>query len=380
MQYRKFGKLNWQASALGFGCMRLPLLDEDPTHINEAEAIKMIRYAIDHGVNYIDTAYFYHNGMSEVVVGKALKDGYREKVKLATKLPVDLVESPKDFDKFINLQLKRLDLPKVDFYLLHGIGGLTWPKARDMGVIAWAEKQMAAGLFDHLCFSFHDEYSAFKTIVDGYDNWTFAQVLYNYVDSHVQAGTRGVKYAASKGLAVVVMEPIRGGVLSRKPPEIVQKVWDTAPVKKSYAEWALQWVWNQPEVSLALSGMSTMEQVKENIASAERSGVGSLSAEEVALIDRVRKAYHGLFPVPCTACRYCMPCPSGVNIPMIFEVYNDAVVYNTMAVSKGRYNGFRMKGHQAGQCTECGQCVKVCPQKIQIPDLLKKADAMLLNK
>jgi predicted aldo/keto reductase-like oxidoreductase len=176
------------------------------------------------------------------------------------------------------------------------------------------------------------------------------------------------------------MEPIRGGVLSRKPPEAVAKVWDTAPVQKSYAEWALQWVWNQPEVSLVLSGMSTMEQVKENIASAERSGVGALSTEEVALLDRVRKAYHGLFPVPCTACRYCMPCPSGVNIPMIFECYNDAVAYGAMNTSKGRYNGIRMKGHQADACTECGNCVKACPQKIQVPDQLKKAHAMLANK
>jgi uncharacterized protein len=380
MQYRKFGKLDWKCSALGFGTMRLPQTDEDPTHVDESEAIKMIRYAIDKGVNYIDSAYFYHRGQSERVVGKALKNGYREKVKLATKLPVDLVESPQDFDRFFNEQLKRLDMPKVDFYLLHGIGADSWHKVRDMGVINWAEKQLAKGRFDYLAFSFHDEYPALKEIVDAYDNWTFTQVLYNYLDVNVQAGISGVKYAASKNLGVVVMEPLRGGFLSRRPPEPVVKVWETATVQKSYAEWALQWLWNQPEISVVLSGMSAMKQVQENIAGAERSGVGKLTKDEAALIDQIRKAYHGLFPVPCTACRYCMPCPNDVNIPIIFQYYNDAVAYNMINESKSRYGGLRMNGHRVDRCTECNKCVEVCPQKIMVPEQLKKAHEFLSSK
>jgi len=223
MQYRQFGKLDWKVSALGFGAMRLPIIGEDPSKIDEPEAIKMIRYAVDHGVNYIDTAYFYHMNKSEILVGKALKDGYRQKVKLATKLPCDMVESAKDFDRFFNEQLKRLDT-KPDFYLLHGLGAHSWHKVRDLGVMKWAEKRQGDGYFAHLAFSFHGEYDAFKEIVDAYDNWTFAQVMYNYIDVNSQATSRGVKYAADKGLGIVVMEPLRGGVLARTPlPEIARE-------------------------------------------------------------------------------------------------------------------------------------------------------------
>jgi uncharacterized protein len=380
MQIRKFGKLDWQCSALGFGTMRLPQTDDNPCHVDEQATVKMIRYAIDNGINYIDSAYFYHQGQSERVVGKALKNGYREKVKLATKLPVDLVQSPNDFDRFFNEQLTRLDMPKVDFYLLHGIGADSWHKVRDMGVINWAEKQIAKAYFDYLAFSFHDEYPALKEIIDAYDNWTFAQVLYNYLDINVQAGTRGVKYAASKNLGVVVMEPLRGGFLSRRPPEPVVKVFETASVQKSYAEWALQWLWDQPEISVVLSGMSTLQQVHENLASAERSGPRKLTGDETALFSKVRNAYRDLFPVPCTACRYCMPCPSDVNIPVIFQYCNDAVAYNMLHASQSRYAGLKMNGHRADRCTECNKCVEVCPQKIAVPAQLKKAHEFLSPK
>jgi predicted aldo/keto reductase-like oxidoreductase len=326
MQYRRLGKLDWEVSVLGFGAMRLPLADKETGKVDELEAIRMMRYAIDHGVNYVDTAYPYHEGQSEGIVGNALKDGYREKVKVTTKLPVWLVEDAEGFDRYFNEQLERLQMEKVDFYFLHGLTNERWSKMRDLGVIRWAEKAMADGRFDHLGFSFHDNFETFKQIVDDYDNWTSAQVQYNYMDVDYQAGRRGVEYASSKGLAVVVMEPIRGGQLA-KPRGSVAEVWESAPRKRSPAAWALLWVWNQPEVSVVLSGMSTMEQVVENVALADSAGPGILGPEELALVDQAREAYKGLAPIPCTGCKYCMPCSSGVEISSIFQMYNDAMIY-----------------------------------------------------
>ena len=199
MKYRKFGKLDWNVSALGFGAMRLPVIDGNHANINEPEAIKMIRYAIDHGVNYVDSAYFYHKGASEVVVGKALKDGYREKVKVATKLPCVEVKAYQDFDRLLNEQLQRLQLKKIDFYLLHGLNQTEWPKVNKLGVLKWAEGAMADGRIGHLGFSFHDSYEIFQGIIDAYDGWTLCQIQYNYMDEQVQAGTRGLEYAHKKG-------------------------------------------------------------------------------------------------------------------------------------------------------------------------------------
>ena len=302
MQYRRFGKLDWEVSVLGFGAMRLPLVDKETGKVDEPEAIRMMRYAIDHGVNYIDTAYPYHAGQSEVIVGNTLKDGYREKVKVATKLPVWLVEDEEGFDRHLNEQLERLQIEKIDFYLLHGLNSKSWLKVRDLGVIRWAEGAMADGRFDYLSFSFHDNFEAFKQIVDDYDNWALAQVQYNYMDVDYQAGRRGVEYAANKGLAVVVMEPVRGGRLAKAPGPVAE-VWESAAQKRSPVEWALLWVWNQPEVAVVLSGMSTMEQVVENVAIADRARPGILTAEELALVDQAREAYKRLAPIPCTNCR-----------------------------------------------------------------------------
>jgi predicted aldo/keto reductase-like oxidoreductase len=379
MQYRKFGKLEWKVSALGFGAMRLPLTGTDPANVDETESIRMIRYAIDHGVNYLDTAYFYHSGQSERVIGRALRDGYRERMKLATKMPVRVVESAADFDRYFNEQLERLQTDRVDFYLLHGLNRQGWHKVRDLGVLRWAEDKMAKGRFDYLGFSFHDDYEVFKEIVDAYDNWTLSQVLYNYVDVDNQAGRRGVEYAAGKELAVVVMEPLRGGLLGREPPKKVAKVWESSPKNRSRVEWAFQWVWNQPEISVALSGMSTMQQVVENVASADRSGPGTLTADELVLIGEVREAYRDSNPIPCTACGYCQPCPNGVDIPTIFQIYNEAIIYNDPRRGRGRYRGpDGLKEEQrADQCIECNECVEACPQKIPIPDWLKRAHILL---
>ena len=377
MKYRKFGKLDWQVSVLGFGVMRLPLIDNNQAQINEPEAMKMIHYAIDNGLNYIDTGYFYHGGQSEVFVGKALKGGYQAKVKVATKMPCFAVKSANDFDRFFDEQLKRLDMPKIDFYLLHGLGAASWHRLRDLGIINWAEKKMAHGYFDNFAFSFHDEYPAFKEIIDSYDNWAFAQVQYNYMDIQRQAGVQGIKYAREKNLGIVVMEPLRGGVLAKKPPESVVKVWEEAPRQMSLAEWGLQWLWDQPEIPVVLSGMSTMEQVQENIAAAERSGVGKLNQADLNLFDRVREAYKNLYPIPCSGCRYCMPCPNDVAIPSIFEIYNDGVAYNVPNRGRGRYIDSLLDGRRGDLCVQCNICVDACPQKIDIPDWLEKIHALL---
>ncbi len=382
MQYRKFGKLDWQVSALGFGAMRLPVMGEDQSKINEPEAIRMIRHAADNGVNYIDSAYMYHMGRSEVVVGKALKDGYRAKFKVATKLPARMIEKPEDFDRILGEQLKKLEIDTIDFYLLHGLDKTGWTKVRDFGVLKWAEKQMAQGKIGRLGFSFHDSYEVFKEIVDAYDNWVLSQVLYNYMDENEQAGRRGVEYAASKGLAVVVMEPLRGGRLAKDPPpEPVADVIASARRKLTNVEWALHWVWSQPEVSVALSGMTTMPQVVDNLKIASKSRPGFFSPSDLKVIAKIKTAYKSLSPIPCSACRYCQPCPNRVEIPRVFQIYNDAVMYDDMQSGKFMYNGpFGIPQDQrADKCLECGECLAKCPQKIDIPEWLKKAHAALYS-
>ncbi|KYK36826.1 MAG: aldo/keto reductase [Theionarchaea archaeon DG-70] len=375
MQYRTFDSLDWKPSALGFGAMRLPVINDDRGNIEEPEAIRMMRCAVDHGVNYIDTAYPYHEGTSEIVVGKALQDGYRQKVRLATKLPCWLIKTREDFDRYFNEQLERLHTDYIDFYLLHALREKTWSTMNELNVFDWAEQKISGGYIKYLGFSFHDTYEMFKKIVDGYDKWTFCQIQYNYMDEDYQAGTKGLKYAASKGLAVVIMEPIRGGQLAY-PPQSIQELWDTAPKKRTPAAWALQWVWNHPEVSLVLSGMSTMEQVKENVATADVSGPNTLTADELALIAQVRDKYQELCPIPCTSCEYCVPCPNNVRIPFIFEIYNSAIMYNKPKTARSSY--WRLKEEErADQCVQCGDCEEKCPQSIEIMKWLEKAHEFL---
>ena len=376
MKYRNFGQLDWKPSALGFGAMRLPILDNDSGKIDEELAIRMIRTAIDAGVNYVDTAWPYHKEQSEPLVGRSLQDGYRDKVRLATKMPCWLIESSEQFDEYLNQQLERLQTDHIDFYLLHGLNKTQWPKVRDLGVLEWAEKAIASGRIRHLGFSFHDELSVFKEIVDAHD-WTFCQIMYNYMDTEFQAGREGLRYAASKGMAVVVMEPLRGGSLTRSAPDPIADLWAGAQTQRSQADWALQWVWHHPEVSLLLSGMSEMQHVEENLKSAANSGVGSLTADELDLVDRVSKAYRSLSPISCTDCKYCMPCPSGVTIPGIFSIYNAYKMYGDEVGAKRSYNQFTKPENRADQCVECGQCEQACPQQIEIIDWLKKAHAFL---
>jgi hypothetical protein len=383
LKYRKFGKLNWKASALGFGAMRLPTVGGDAAKIDEPEATEMLRYAIDHGVNYVDTAYPYHGGSSfrggssETFLAKALQDGYKDKVKIATKMPTWLVASQKDMDKYLNQQLDKLQAGTIDFYLLHGLGRERWQKLQKLNVTGWLERKVDEGKIGHLGFSFHDEFQAFKEIIDSYDGWTLCQMQYNYMDADYQAGTKGLEYASSKGLAVVVMEPIAGGRLAINPPQEVQELWNTAKAKRSQAEWALRWVWNHPEVSVVLSGMSTLQQVRENVETADHSERPTLSSQELSLISKVAEKYRELGFAACTGCRYCQPCPQGVAIPEIVELYNQYYAEDRNPQIKTKYKNTIAQENRAKNCIRCGKCEEICPQKLPIKQILGNAAFIL---
>jgi predicted aldo/keto reductase-like oxidoreductase len=372
MKFRRFGRLNWKASALGFGVMRLPTIGGDAAKINKPVATRMLRYAIDHGVNYLDTAYPYHGGNSEAFLGKALQEGYREKVKLATKMPTWLINSQQDMDKYLDEQLIRLKT-NIDFYLLHGLTKERWQKSKELNVIEWAEKKKDEGKFSHFGFSFHDTYDVFRDIIDSYDGWTFCQIQYNYVDADHQAGTEGLKYAASKGLAVIVMEPVAGGRLAITPPKQVQSLWKKAEIKRTSAELALLWVWNHPEVSVVLSGMSTMQQVIENVKTANHSVPPTLSQEELLFVGKLAQKYKKLGFIGCTGCRYCMPCDSGVSIPEIIASVNEFYIKDESEEVKTKYHKQIKLENQAGKCIKCGKCEQRCPQKLPIRDILGRA-------
>jgi len=376
MQYRKFGKLDVQVSALGFGCMRLPVIDGKSGSIDQAEATRMIRYAIDQGVNYIDTAYGYHEKTSEIAVGKALQDGYRQKVNLATKLPVWLVNESGDFDTLLNEQLGKLQTDHVDFYLMHALNRNSWNKVVELGLLRKAEAARADGRIRYIGFSFHDTLDAFKEIVDGYDHWDFCQIQYNYMDIENQAGTEGLHYAASKELGVIIMEPLLGGKLARHIPAL-DPVWEMTATNRTPADWALQWLWDQPEVSVVLSGMSTMQQVEENLASAAGSGVGSMVAEDLELIASARDKIRQLSPIPCTKCEYCLPCPNGVNIPRNFEGYNEGAMYNDPEGARNTYLRWISDDAKAAQCIQCQECESKCPQKIAISEWMPIVEEVL---
>jgi hypothetical protein len=381
MQYRPFGTTGFQVSALGFGAMRLPTANGA---IDEPEATRIIRHAIDQGVNYVDTAYPYHEGTAEAFLGRALQGGYRERIKLVTKMPSWEIRSADDFDRYLDEQLERLQVPYVDFYLLHTLNKTHWPKLRDLGVRQWAERAMADGRIGGLGFSFHDDVATFKQIVDEYD-WALCQIQYNYMDVENQAGLEGLRYAAAKGLAVVIMEPLRGGKLV-SPPAPIQALWDSAPVRRTPVEWALHWLWSQPEVSVVLSGMSNMEQVQQNLATADASRVGLLAPEELALVERVREGYADLIAIPCTGCAYCMPCPQGVDIPTNLAVYNEGIMFGTPEASRGQYawqkfayeeQGIYDHDIRAEMCVQCGACETKCPQGIPISEWMPVIHAAL---
>jgi predicted aldo/keto reductase-like oxidoreductase len=371
MQYRRFGNLDWQVSALGFGCMRFPVIKRNTSRIDEKPAAEMLYTAIDNGVNYIDTAYPYHGGQSEGFVGRTLQGEYRDKVKLATKMPSWKIKKAEDFDFYLNEQLDRLKTDHIDCYLLHALNQKHWTTLQSLDVLPWAEKAKSDGRIAHLGFSFHDEFPVFKSIIDAYQEWDFCMIQLNYMDQDYQAGIEGLKLASERGLAVVIMEPLRGGRLV-DPPKDIQQIWDSADIKRSVAEWSLQWLWNKPEVAAVLSGMSTLEQVQENLVSADRSGMGLLTSGELDLIERVKATYNGLALIPCTRCNYCVPCPEGVDIPRILRIYNDGIMYDKFETAKTDYNIWVPEENKGNLCVVCGDCEEQCPQDIPISDWMSR--------
>ena len=370
MIYRDFGNMVNKVSSFGIGCMRLP--SKDGT-VDVDESIKMIRYGIDNGVNYIDTAYFYHGGQSERIVGKALKDGYRSKVYLTTKLPVGGAKCYQDFVDIFNEQYSRLDTDYFDIYLLHGLNKNSFKKAVDLGVMDFMNSLKESGKIKYIGFSFHDDYAAFEEIIDYYD-WDVCQIQLNFMDAEIQAGVKGLKYAASKNIPVIIMEPLKGGNLTKSiPPHIKDVYGHYNPV-----ELAFKWVYNFKEVSVILSGVNNMSQLKHNIAIFNNAIANSLTDEEETIINNIKQLYDENTFVNCTGCEYCMPCPSNVNIPKIFDIVNTGKRFDNMSGMSMPYRNQLVKhGHGADLCIECGLCMKKCPQNIDIINKLKESHSFL---
>jgi len=377
MQFRTFPRIpGVDVSVLGFGCMRLPLV-AGGQQIDEEPAQRLLRRAIDAGVNYVDTAYPYHGGQSEPFVGRALKQGYRARVQLATKSPTWLVQAESDWERLLDEQLKRLDTDSIDFYLLHALDAGRWETVLRCKGLQAMERAKADGRIKHIGFSFHDSLKVFKPIVQGYD-WEFCQIQYNLIDEQYQAGTKGLRLAAERGIGVIAMEPLRGGTLAVSQPEEVQRIWARSSRHRTPAAWALQWVWNHPEVVTALSGMNADVQLAENLAAGDAALANGLTPEERALVEEVHGFYAARMLVPCTTCGYCAPCPSGVSIPEIFSAYNNGGMFNQWKSAAWQYETFIASGHHGvDQCLECGACEAKCPQQIPIMAKLKEAGAAL---
>jgi len=380
MLYRTMPANGDKLSILGFGCMRFPMKDG---RIDEARAIGQIHGAIDQGINYMDTAWPYHAGESEVLLGKALRDGYRNRVKVATKLPSWMIKTRADMDRYLAAQLAKLQTDHIDYYLLHALNGTVWGNLEPLGVLEFLEQAKKDGRIVNAGFSFHGLADDFIRIVDAYP-WCFCQIQYNYLDQNYQAGTAGLQYAAAKGLGVIVMEPLRGGNLGLSiAPPAVAALWKDAKVRRTPAEWALRWIWNRPEVTVILSGMNDDAQIRENLAIASTARADALSQDELDLVERVGQTYRTLMKVGCTGCGYCMPCSSEVTIPICFEEYNKMHMFG--AVEQARFSyALRMSGElvdgrpgYASQCVRCGDCLEKCPQQIPIPDMLAQVAAEL---
>lgn len=358
-------------SILGFGCMRFP---SKAGVVDENRTIKMIRSAIDAGVNYFDTAYFYHGGKSESILGEALSGGYRERVMIATKLPPFMVSSLGGAKKIFAIQTRKLKTDYIDYYLLHMLTDkATYDRMVNLGVVEWLEDLKSQGRIKNIGFSFHGGKKDFEEIIKAYP-WDFCQIQYNYLDENNQATKSGLELAHSLGIPVFVMEPLRGGKLVNNLPEEVIKAYEGYDKDRSPAEWALRWIWNHPEVNVVLSGMSDEAQLNENIKIASDARENSLSDEELGIFERVKKIMHEKTKIPCTSCGYCMPCPYGVDIPGCFASYNDKYL---LGLKKNRWQYMQTLGvlskkpAYASICKDCGKCEKNCPQKIQIPKELK---------
>ena len=370
MQYRKDRDGN-EISILGYGCMRFT---KNGSEIDLDKAEKELMYAIEHGVNYLDTAYVYPG--NEEAVGKILaKNQCRERINLATKLPHYLIRSVSGAEKKFQEELKRLQTDYIDYYLMHMLNDVkTWERLVDLGITDWIKEKKAAGQIRHIGFSYHGNTENFKTLLDAYD-WDFCQIQYNYLDEHSQAGREGLLYAAEKGIPVIIMEPLRGGRLVNNLSSAAKDLIEKAGNGYTPAELAFRWLWNQPQVTCVLSGMNSIDMVQENIRIADTARADSFTEEQLRLVDQVKKEINKNMKVGCTGCGYCMPCPNRVDIPMAFHCYN-------VKYTEGRKSGMweyiqstamRRETSSASQCIGCGKCERHCPQGIPIREKLKEA-------
>ncbi len=384
MLYREMGKTGEKVSILGFGCMRLPIRGSYDI-IDVPKASELLDHALDQGINYLDTAYPYHGistsqgGSSEIFLGEYLSEsGRREEVNLATKLPTWLLEDEEDPDNFLTEQLKRLQTDYIDFYLLHSIKEKQWFHLEDLGVLDFLDSAVADGRIKYTGFSFHDEADFFKEVVDSY-NWDLCQIQYNYLDENIQAGKDGLQYAAENGLGMVIMEPLKGGVLANCVPIEVQEIWDESQVQRKPAEWALRYLWDIPDISVVLSGMNNMNQLQENINTADHGLPNSMTLDEKKIMEEVKKVYQGKIRVECSACGYCMPCPSGINIPQCFSYLNQAEMLEDDSNVRTQYYFMLKETEMAGNCLECGLCEEICSQHIPIREKLREVARKMGN-
>ena len=371
MKYRNFGKLGIQGSAFGLGCMRFNGAASGDSIIDEEKAISLIRRAIDGGVTYMDTAYVYLDRTSEIVLGKALQDGYREKVTIATKMPAEHVQNREEMQALLDEELEKLQTDHIDFYLMHGIDKEKWEYFKSIGAPQFFDDMKKAGKIRYKCFSFHAPYEEFEYIIKDYD-WDMVQIQYNFMNEDYQAGTKGLELAGSLGIPVVIMEGLLGGRLA-KAPDNVQALYDAFPVKRSPVEWAFRWLCNHPQIATVLSGCNEEAQIDDNLRIFDTVEPGIMSEEELKLMSDVRDAYLSRMRIGCTGCRYCMPCPNGVNIPGIFAAWNDVSLYSADLAQHFGLNMIRKNGEGADNCVACGACEAACPQHLPVIDALQEA-------
>lgn len=371
--------MDWEISVLGLGVMQLPSIISSKTNDSKSENIELIRYAIDHGVNYLNLGFPYHMEQHKYIskeIGLALKDGYREKIKVFANLPCRLINSYQDFDHYLNQQLQTLLLDKIDFCNLEGLDRKIWPKVEQLGVLQWADEAIKDGRIDHLGFAFHDDVFYLRDTIQAYDHWSHCEFQFSFMDISHHPGVGGLKFAAERGFPVIITEPLRGGRLVENLPDSVTEVWGDSLQKRSLTEWGMRSVWDHPEVTSIIGDIINLEQLKVNLALAHKdsSEPENLSGEAQLMLNRVRDAYRKLRPIQCTACRCCMPCRLEIDVPRIYEIYNDAIMYSNTKLARFIY---QIERHNLEICVKCGHCEKTCPKRFPLLDVLDGALRLL---